>query len=248
MVQIKLSIAFVLAAAAIAPVVAQPIGQRGESIEAREEGYPNATPPSRREYADEFEVRDVQSEEKLLGKLERKVNRLQREDRRLERTHRTLERENKHLRTEDRQLQRKERRLERENEGLEHKNKKLRTTERSLEREDRKLLREKNRLTGEVGRLGRKDRAIEAELKHPNIGGKGKKLEKHDEVLPKEGGVKNKALVTEPKGKATQPIDKVPQVKTSVTTRAPSKGKLATRDFEEVEFDARDFDDELYLD
>ena len=31
MVQIKLSIAFVLAAAAIAPVVAQPIRERGES-------------------------------------------------------------------------------------------------------------------------------------------------------------------------------------------------------------------------
>lgn len=36
MVQIKLSIAFVLAAAAIAPVASQPIGERGESIEARE--------------------------------------------------------------------------------------------------------------------------------------------------------------------------------------------------------------------
>ena len=38
MVQIKLSIAFVLAAAAIAPVVSQPIaiGETGESLEARE--------------------------------------------------------------------------------------------------------------------------------------------------------------------------------------------------------------------
>ena len=36
MVQIKLSIAFVIAAAAIAPVVSQPIGERAEALEARE--------------------------------------------------------------------------------------------------------------------------------------------------------------------------------------------------------------------
>ena len=36
MVQIKLSIAFVIAAAAIAPVVSQPIGERAEALETRE--------------------------------------------------------------------------------------------------------------------------------------------------------------------------------------------------------------------
>ena len=36
MVQIKLSIAFVIAAAAIAPVVSHPIGERAEALEARE--------------------------------------------------------------------------------------------------------------------------------------------------------------------------------------------------------------------
>lgn len=41
MVQIKLSIAFVLAAAAIAPVIAHPIGDRVESLEARGEGRPS---------------------------------------------------------------------------------------------------------------------------------------------------------------------------------------------------------------
>jgi len=61
MVQIKLSIAFVLAAAAIAPVVALPVG--------------DATPSYPREYTEEFQVRDsvadqVASEQKVLAKLE----------------------------------------------------------------------------------------------------------------------------------------------------------------------------------
>jgi len=89
MVQIKLSIAFVLAAAAIAPVVAQPIREGNEfasnphlhrhhhhhhhhhhqrvatpersSLEPTSDTIPA---PSRREYADEFEVRDLLDDSK----------------------------------------------------------------------------------------------------------------------------------------------------------------------------------------
>ena len=55
MVQIKLSVIFLLAAAAVAPVVAQPI----QVFDARRrDPVPISTPPSspRREYADELEA------------------------------------------------------------------------------------------------------------------------------------------------------------------------------------------------
>jgi len=87
MAQIKLSIAFVLAAAAIAPVVAQPAREGNEfpsnvghlphlhrhhhhhrhhqRVAAPEQSSDNIPAPSRREYADEFEVRGILDDSEL---------------------------------------------------------------------------------------------------------------------------------------------------------------------------------------
>jgi len=128
----------------------------------------------------------------------------------------------------DRKLSNKRDHLRSENKALGHKHHELVGKTERLERKDKKLAR-----IGKV--LGHKDGALKAE---------GRKLAKKDASLAKEGRVLAHS-------------NKVAAGKTSVRAAVSSKGKLRAReieddmferDFEELEFDARDFEDDLYLD
>jgi len=166
MAQIKLSIALVLAAAAIAPVVAQPIREGHEFADhighhhhhhhhnhrhpipeqlSPETMSDTTSSPSSREYVDEFEVRGL-----LNGDLNiLNLNPFENKEKALERTHQTLETENKSLQNKERYLEHKNHRLEREDGRLEH-------TKHSLERQDKSLLGKKHRLEREDNKLEHK--------------------------------------------------------------------------------------------
>jgi len=254
MVNVKLSIAFVIAAAAIAPILAQPIALDGESesLEARALG--------------------LDDEKMFASLLEDRVKSLERQDRELTKTRDGLRKENGALKKEDDGLRRTERGLKSANGRLKKENDGLTRTKHTLEKQDGALKREKGHLKGDVRKLnGKRKDLLKADKslgrKHRNLEKENKKLGRADKKLLREGkvqGRKNAALKTE--GKALEKTIKAER-KTVATVAKVSKGKLGVRefdeellerdfeeaefdarDFEETEFDARDFDEELYLD
>jgi hypothetical protein len=254
MTQIKLSIAFVLAAAAIAPVVAQPIREpthefagnvgphrlphhrhnhhnhhRHHRVPIHEQSSPeptsDITPPSRREYFDELEVRGLlfgqNGNLNILNSIEKEKNL----DAQLEHKHQALESENRHLEHKNRRLEHKERHLEHKDHRLEREDRKLEHKKHSLKKQDKSLLNKKHRLEQE-------DKTLED--KHHSLLHKNKELGKKDKKLAHKGKVlahKNKKL--EHKGEVLAHHDKV----------LAQDGKTHGHRHSEPEIDAREYAD-----
>jgi len=178
MVQIKISIAFVLAAAAIAPIVAQPIAREGSEIEAR----------------DYF---SGQAGLNFLSSLENEEKTLLSEDAKLKKEHALLVGENGQLEKTDKSLKLKEDHLKKKNHQLEREDEKLLHKHRKLEKEDGALEHKKHRLEGEDAMLDGKRKSLEAtdkklygkksylEGKNKDLRKKINKLDAKEELLGK---------------------------------------------------------------
>jgi len=313
MVQIKLSVAFVLAAAAIAPVIAQPLGEGGRPHhedrrpgggfdrefggrsyrapgsefgvgrhgrhESRggfphqdhqdQEGLgaaggflhhhheerlaPDVNTPSRREYVDEFDARDLLGEKGLLTE---EVNALKNQDLSLRRTHKALLgedgslkhtdehllHEEHHLRHADHRLGEEDGRLRHERHSLEDKDDSLRGEEHHLKhvdgglnRERKTLLRKNKALDGKLDgkqRLLRKNKAVTAkgELLGNGVADKNKLSKIKSQI-----GSKGKPLASKPLIGKENVVPKEgdvhahgPAVHSTVTA------KLAAREFDDM--------------
>jgi len=320
MIQIKLSIAFVLAAAAIAPVFAQPILGRGHSnhvlsnaspsvrreytdeLEVRREGHggnghghhgrgfrksrhqaipdtnagagPQDTQPeppqSRREYIDELEVRHEGHGGNGHGHHGRgfKKSRHSRHEAtdtnagagpqdtqpeppqsrreyvdefeaRGDSTGQPASQE-KSLLSEDSKLRKQHESLVGQNSQLEKTDKHLKLTDGNLFSKKHSLvaknegLRNTNQKLGAKGQLlGKNDKTLEM---------KGKALDRKNGYLSKKGDTIAK------QDKAKAPVARASTKKPIVAREYAEFDDMVQRDFEDVEFEARDFDDELYLD
>jgi len=215
MVQIKISVAFVLAAAAIAPIVAQPIAHEGSEIEARD--YFSGQPGLNFLNSLEKEEKTLLSDDARLKKqnqlLMGQKSQLEKTDKNLALKEGYLKNKNHHLQHEDDQLQHKHNTLEMQDKDLEHKkhhlqgeNTMLDGKRKYLEATDKKLygkkrylehknkdLRNKNRKLDAKGQLlGKKDMKLEIigkvqERKNKLLTKKGDALAKQDKALAQEG-------------------------------------------------------------
>jgi len=146
------------------------------------------------------------------------------------------------------QLKRLERKLEAKDEGLAkegrvlgHKNTELKTEGRKLEGQNKALGKENRVLAHEDGVLKSEGKKLVRENKV--LGKENRVLAHEDKVLKAEAKSLTRTIASEKKS-ATPPVV---HAKSKLSARE-FDDDLFERDFEEVEFDARDFDDELYLD
>jgi hypothetical protein len=264
MIQIKLSIAFVLAAAAIAPVFAQPILGRGHSNHV----LSNASPSVRREYIDELEVR----REGHGGNGHGHHGRGFRKSR-----HQAIPDTNAGAGPQDPQPEPPQSRREYvdEFEARGDSTGQSQSQEKSLLSEDSKLRKQHESLVGQNSQLEKTDKHLKLTdgnlfskkhslvaknegLRNTNqkLGAKGQLLGKNDKTLEmkgkvldrKNGYLSKKGDTIAKQDKAKAPVARASTKKPIVAREYAEFDDMVQRDFEDVEFEARDFDDELYLD
>ena len=192
MTQIKLSIAFVLAAAAIAPIVAQPILHATPHHDHR---------PSAQELAEEFELRDlIISDSTMLNKVENDVKTLARQDSQLESQHKLLMTQNGNLQRADRALAKTEQYLQQKDRGLQSEGKRLEGINDALKGQNKFLSGKKQRLTKVDNKLGRERKGL---ARKDNVFGRKQGFPLHqNKVLKNHNGVLRKGLALAPKNKA----------------------------------------------
>jgi len=248
MVQIKISVAFVLAAAAIAPIVAQPIAHEGSEIEARDyfSGQPGLNFLNTLENEEKTLLSDdarLKKQNQLLtgqksqlentdknlalkeGYLKNKNHRLQHEDDQLQHKHNTLESQDKDLEHRKHHLQGENAMLDGKRKYLEATDKKLYGKKRYLEHKNKDLRNKNKNLDAKGQLLGKKDRKLEIigkvqERTNKLLAKKGDVLAKQDKALAQEGT----ALLHLDKAltpKILKPVNKLPVVhsKVSLVTR-----------------------------
>jgi hypothetical protein len=179
--------------------------------------------------------------------LKKKNHHLEREDEKLLHKHHKLEKE-------DKALEHRKHRLEGEDAMLDGKRKSLEATDKKLEGKNKDLRKKIRKLDAKEQLLGKKDRKLELiqvqERKNKLLAKKGDALmlAKQDKALAQEGTALLH-LDTALAPKVLTPGNKLPVVRSKVVAHEYAEfDDMIERDYEDVELDARDFDDELYLD